>query len=170
MRHKRQDSRTCVCSSSWLAACSSSSKPPGHSCEPAACRTDATAAHVRFRPFPSPFRPPLERLGNQGAHVFEGLGDFHRRSRTTYVRNSAVLSIKLSSSCGRSLTDESPRSVCACPAAQTRTAPRADWGVAPHRRSHYNLPLMASAARASRFVRFANSQWPPPPPLPADRA
>src|SRR6267154_981907 len=149
----------------WLAACSSSPKPPATLASPPPAAPTPTAATAMSS---MPAIPASIDDWAKGAHVFEGLGDFHRKIATKSPEAQQYFDQGM-----RFLWafnhDESTRSF----ARATQLDPDCAacyWGVALTVGPNYNLPLMAPPRAQVAFDALAKAQMAATHASPADRA
>src|SRR5882672_3835537 len=149
----------------WLAACSSSPKPPATLASPPPAAPTPTAATAMSS---MPAIPASIDDWAKGAHVFEGLGDFHRK-----IATKSPEALRYFDQGMRFLWafnhDESTRSF----ARATQLDPDCAacyWGVALTVGPNYNLPLMAPPRAQVAFDALAKAQMAATHASPADRA
>jgi len=148
-----------------LAACSPSPKPPTEAAGPppaASTQTSATAMS------PMPAIPASIDEWAKGAHLFEGLGDFHRKSATKSPEAQQFFDQGM-----RFLWafnhDESTRSFARAAQLDPDCA-ACYWGVALTVGPNYNLPVMAPPRAQVAFDALTKAQNAAAHASPADRA
>jgi len=149
----------------WLAACSPSPKPPaGLASPPPAAPTPAAATAMS----PMPAIPASIDDWAKGAHVFEGLGDFHRKIATQSPEAQQYFDQGM-----RFLWafnhDESTRSFARAAQLDPDCA-ACYWGVALTVGPNYNLPVMAPPRAQVAFDALTKAQKAAAHASPADRA
>src|SRR5258707_2599512 len=149
----------------WLAACSSSPKPPATLASPPPAAPTPTAAAAMSS---MPAIPASIDDWAKGAHVFEGLGDFHRKiaTKSPEAQQYSDQGMRFWWAFNH---DESTRSF----ARATQLDPDCAacyWGVALTVGPNYNLPLRAPPRAQVAFDALARAKWPATHASPADRA
>src|SRR6266702_527515 len=149
----------------WLAACSFSPKPPATLASPPPAAPTPTAATAMS---PMPAIPASIDDWAKGAHVFEGLGDFHRKIATKSPQAQRYFDQGM-----RFLWafnhDESTRSFARAAQLDPDCA-ACYWGVALTVGPNYNLPVMAPPRAQVAFDALTKAQSVATHASPADRA
>ena len=148
----------------WLAACSPSPKPPATLASPPPATPTPTAATAMS---PMPAIPASIDDWAKGAHVFEGLGDFHRKIATKSPEAQQYFDQGM-----RFLWafnhDESTRSFARAAQLDPDCA-ACYWGVALTVGPNYNLPVMAPPRAQVAFDALTKAKA-ATQATPADRA